>query len=397
MPADQMPSARHAASVVAILMVLAGGAALAYARWTAPIAEGDRAVADGQLDRALAAYARAVTPRPLRRRDRKGRSIARNRGAAFLVRLRVLREGRRGAAAGGEARLDHARRGRASARRRVGAGQLGHEVRFRARRAPRRRAAQAAEDPAEPADAAAAPTTQSRRATGQARRMRLLRPDLINWWLAVPVLVAFWAIGVAYARAMRRRSPVAPRFAPLSRRSTPTRAAAILVCGVAAAAGLVFAVVRPQALLAARTPEYERQDVVFLLDRSASMRAHDVEPSRSRRATAELRNFLRSKPDTIDRIGLIGFADAAVVLSYLTSDIDSLAFYLDWIDEDPTTLLGTNLGAALRSARDVAQKDDRPTRKLFVLISDGEDYGAELDAALAAFREEDRRVHTIGI
>ena len=59
MPADQMPSARHAASVVAILMVLAGGAALAYARWTAPIAEGDRAVADGQLDRALAAYARA--------------------------------------------------------------------------------------------------------------------------------------------------------------------------------------------------------------------------------------------------------------------------------------------------------------------------------------------------
>ena len=227
--------------------------------------------------------------------------------------------------------------------------------------------------------------------------MRLLRPDLINWSLAVPVLVAFWAIGVAYARAMRRRSPVAPRFAPLSRRSTPTRAAAILVCGVAAAAGLVFAVVRPQALLAARTPEYERQDVVFLLDRSASMRAHDVEPSRSRRATAELRNFLRSKPDTIDRIGLVGFADAAVVLSYLTSDIDSLAFYLDWIDEDPTTLLGTNLGAALRSARDVAQKDDRPTRKLFVLISDGEDYGAELDAALAAFREEDRRVHTIGI
>src|SRR5437763_13865891 len=59
MPADQMPSARHAASVVAILMVLAGGAALAYARWSAPIAEGDRAIADGQFDRALAAYARA--------------------------------------------------------------------------------------------------------------------------------------------------------------------------------------------------------------------------------------------------------------------------------------------------------------------------------------------------
>src|SRR5712692_9637782 len=41
------------------LMLLAGGAALAYARWTVPIAEGDRALADGQLDRALAAFSRA--------------------------------------------------------------------------------------------------------------------------------------------------------------------------------------------------------------------------------------------------------------------------------------------------------------------------------------------------
>jgi len=227
--------------------------------------------------------------------------------------------------------------------------------------------------------------------------MRLLRPDLINWSLAVPMLVAFWALGVGYVRATRRRSPIAARFAPLSRRSTPARSAAVVVCGVVASAGLVFAVVRPQALLAARVPDYERQDVVFVLDRSASMRAHDIQPSRFLRATAELRSFLRTKPDTIDRIGLVGFADASVVLSYLTGDIDSLAFYLDWIDEDPTALLGTNVGAALRSAREVAQRDDRQTRKLFFLISDGEDYGAELEAALSTFRADDRRVHCIGI
>jgi Ca-activated chloride channel homolog len=227
--------------------------------------------------------------------------------------------------------------------------------------------------------------------------MRLLRPDLIDWSLAVPLLIALWALGVAYARAMRRRSPTAARFAPLSRRSTPARAAAVIICGVIASAGLVFALLRPQALLAARVPDYERQDIIFLLDRSASMRAHDVEPSRFLRATAEVRTFLRNKPDTIDRVGLVGFADASVVLSYLTSDIDSVMFYLDWIDEDPTTLLGTNIGTALRSARDVAQKDDRDTRKLFVLISDGEDYGTELDTALATYREEHRRVHSIGI
>jgi Ca-activated chloride channel homolog len=227
--------------------------------------------------------------------------------------------------------------------------------------------------------------------------MKLLRPEYIDWALAVPVLVAFWALGIAYIRSVRRRSPTADRFAFLSRRSTAGRWFGALLCAVAAAAGLVFALVRPQVLLAAREPDYERQDVIFVLDRSASMHAHDVAPSRFRRATAEIRNFLRNKPDTIDRVGLVGFADASVVLSYLTADVDSVMFYLDWIDEDPTALLGTNIGAALRSARDVAQKDDRQTTKLFLVISDGEDYGSELESALAVFRGERRRVHCIGI
>ena len=59
MPPDPMPTAKAAASVATILVLLAGGALLAYARWSRPIAEGDRAIADGELDRALAAYARA--------------------------------------------------------------------------------------------------------------------------------------------------------------------------------------------------------------------------------------------------------------------------------------------------------------------------------------------------
>lgn len=47
------------ASGATVLVLLAGGAALTYARWTGPVADGDRAIADGQLERALAAYAHA--------------------------------------------------------------------------------------------------------------------------------------------------------------------------------------------------------------------------------------------------------------------------------------------------------------------------------------------------
>ncbi|HEV2986354.1 MAG TPA: VWA domain-containing protein [Vicinamibacterales bacterium] len=227
--------------------------------------------------------------------------------------------------------------------------------------------------------------------------MRFLRPDLIGWWLAVPAVVALWALGRAYVRAVRRRSPVADRFAALSRRSTPLGSAGVLIFAVAAVAGLVFALMRPQALLTERVPEYERQDVIFVLDRSASMRAHDIAPSRFLRATLEIRTFLREKPAAIDRVGLVGFADASVVLSYLTSDVDSLMFYLDWIDQDPSAFFGTNIGAGLKSAREVAEKDDRATRKLFLLMSDGEDYGNDLQNALSTFRAEGRRVYCIGI
>ena len=230
--------------------------------------------------------------------------------------------------------------------------------------------------------------------------MRFLRPDLIRWWLLIPVLVASWAIHWHATRAFRRRTPIAARFAALSRRSTWRRDAGVLSVAIVTAAALVFALMRPQVILARRVADYERQDLIVMLDRSVSMRARDVTPSRFSRATLELRNFLRQKPEGIDRIGLVGFADSAVVLSYLTGDVESVLFYLDWLDEDPresSVMFGTNLGAALKSARDVASKDDRPSRKRFLIVSDGEDYGTELREALETFRAEGLRVDCIGI
>jgi Ca-activated chloride channel homolog len=227
--------------------------------------------------------------------------------------------------------------------------------------------------------------------------MRFLRPDLASWFLVVPVVVACWLIQYGYATAMRRRSAAEARFAPLSRRSTWKRSAALCLASVVASGAAAFALVRPQVSVTTRLPEYERQDLIIVLDRSASMRAHDIMPSRFARATAEIRTFLRQKPDVIDRVGMIGFADAAVVLSYPTSDLNNLLFYLDWIDSESTPLFGTNIGAALGSARAMIKKDDRPTRKTVVVMSDGEDFGAELQSAIAAFRADGVRIHCIGI
>jgi Ca-activated chloride channel family protein len=227
--------------------------------------------------------------------------------------------------------------------------------------------------------------------------MRFLRPDLFQWWLVAPALVAAWAVHWRITRAFRRRARADRRFVALSRRSTWRREAVVLAASLAASAAIVLALMRPQVLRAEQVPEYERQDLIVILDRSISMRARDIVPSRFVRATQELRPFLVQKPEGIDRVGLVGFADSSVILSYLTSDVESLMFYLDRIDDDPAVLFGTNIGAALKSAMDVAKKDDRQTRKRFLLLSDGEDNGTELNAALNALRAGGYRVDCIGI
>lgn len=227
--------------------------------------------------------------------------------------------------------------------------------------------------------------------------MRFLRPEYASWWQILPVIAAVCAVRILYLRVQRAKTPVQPRFRPLSRRSSWVRDAAVVILALTAAAALAFALVRPQAPLTTRLPQYEREDLVIMLDRSASMRAHDVMPSRFSRATDEIRYFIQNKPENIDRVGLVGFAGSSVILSYLTEDLDTVAFYLDWIERDPQTLLGTDIGAALKNAREIVAKDNRKTRKIFVVLSDGEDYGNELAHEIAVFRQGGQHVNSIGI
>ena len=227
--------------------------------------------------------------------------------------------------------------------------------------------------------------------------LRFLRPEFAIWWQLLPVLLACCTIQVLYLAYVRRRMRIAPRFARLSRRAGWVRVGAASLAAMVMGGCIVFALARPQASLTERSPEYERQDLVLILDRSASMRAHDIVPSRFSRAVAEIKNFLEHKPESIDRVGLVGFAGGSLVLSYLTNDLNTVAFFLDWVDQDPQTLLGTNIGAALKNATEVATKDDRKTRKIFLLISDGEDYGADLERQVAQYRAAGLHIHCIGI
>jgi Ca-activated chloride channel family protein len=227
--------------------------------------------------------------------------------------------------------------------------------------------------------------------------MRFEHPEMALWLLALPAIGLFWIGNLAYRRHSRRREGVQRRFASISRRSGYGRDFAVLVLACAAVSQLVGAAARPQLLVELHEAEFEKQDLVLILDRSVSMRARDVAPSRAERALTELKAFLKTKPEEIDRIGLVGFAGSPLILSYLTRDIDSLRFYLDWMGEDPAVFYGTDIGAAITSALEVVARDKQPSRKLFLVVSDGDDDGTTLNAAVSQAKRLGIRVHTIGI
>jgi Ca-activated chloride channel homolog len=171
-------------------------------------------------------------------------------------------------------------------------------------------------------------------------------------------------------------------------------------------AALIAAVAQPRVQRDARRPVKRRQDVVFLLDASPSMRARDVHPSRIERAKEEIRHFVADRGDLVDRIGLVTFAGSSVITSYLTAELDDVAFYLDFMEVVPSVSYGTNFGAALTGGlalvskeAEAAKKEGREdtSQKVFFLLSDGEDFGLELEQAIRQTVAAAIPVYAVGI
>lgn len=227
--------------------------------------------------------------------------------------------------------------------------------------------------------------------------MRFLRPEAASWLLMVPLALCVWYLHVFAKRRFRRELTEHDHLPPLSRMSGWLRDITALTAAVLAIGLLVAAMCRPQLLLQLRIPEYEKEDLILVLDRSISMRAQDVKPTRFARAVLEIKNFLATKPDTLDRVALVGFAGTSLVLTPLTRDMNNLFFYLDWIEQDTEPRFGTDIGNALANAREVIRKDTRDTRKVLLVVSDGDDQGEELARQLSELRAENIPVYTIGI
>lgn len=134
-------------------------------------------------------------------------------------------------------------------------------------------------------------------------------------------------------------------------------------------------------------------DVYILLDVSKSMLAEDIKPSRLEKAKYEISKLIQRLKG--DRIGLIVFAGEAYVQIPLTSDYSAANLFLNAVDVNSVPQPGTAIGPAIELALKSFKYDDG-TKKVIVIITDGEDHQGNLESVLDEANSKDVAIYAIG-
>lgn len=137
------------------------------------------------------------------------------------------------------------------------------------------------------------------------------------------------------------------------------------------------------------------RDVAFVLDASRSMLAEDVAPNRLERAKSAIADCLQTM--TGDRVGLVVFAGAADVECPLTVDYDCFRKILRNCDQRSVSRGGSMLATGMHAVVEKLFAESEPGYQDVVLITDGEDHGSQIDAAIADLENAGARLIVVGI
>ena len=141
------------------------------------------------------------------------------------------------------------------------------------------------------------------------------------------------------------------------------------------------------------------KDIFIAVDLSKSMNAYDVQPSRLEKVKFELKKMVNAFSS--DRVGLIIFGNEAFIQSPLTFDGSALQLFVETLHTGLIPYGGTELAAPLRLALDKLKnegtQEGKPSSRLVILISDGEDFGEEAQALANEYKKEGIRLFTLGV
>lgn len=157
---------------------------------------------------------------------------------------------------------------------------------------------------------------------------------------------------------------------------------------------LIVALAGPQ--VGTRIMEIKREgtDIAIIVDFSHSMLAEDVAPNRLERARHEIRRFLSKLRG--DRVALVPFAGASFIQVPLTLDYGSVHSLLDVLDPDIMPHYGSNIGEAIKIARNAFVEESKAQR-VMLIISDGEEHTPKAIEEAKQAAKEGIIIFTIGM
>lgn len=161
---------------------------------------------------------------------------------------------------------------------------------------------------------------------------------------------------------------------------------------------LGVALLGPAYGLTARPVRTTGKDVWLLVDLSRSMDAPDIAPTRLQKAKAELATLISRFQ--ADRIGLIVFAAEAYVQCPLTYDQGALQLFLSTLQTSLLPAGPTDLTPPLELALSRLNKltpTATPRATALVVVSDGEDFGENLEPTLRVLARSGVRLFALGV
>lgn len=223
-------------------------------------------------------------------------------------------------------------------------------------------------------------------------------PHMLYLLLLIPAIAGLYA----YSRYSRRKRLA--RFgkpavlAPLMPEASRYTPGLKLVLQLLALAALVIVIARPRAGAKQEVSEVQGIEVMICLDVSNSMLASSTDDprgvSRLQRAKLVLEKLFSQLKN--DKVGLIVFAGDAYTQLPITSDFTSAKMFLSSISTEMVPTQGTAIGAAIEMAM-TSFTPDSDMQKAIIVITDGENFEDEPEAAAEEAARQGIQVDVIGL
>lgn len=144
-----------------------------------------------------------------------------------------------------------------------------------------------------------------------------------------------------------------------------------------------------------QTIKQEGRDILVCFDISRSMLAQDCKPDRLTFAKNKIKQLLTLL--SCERLGLLLFAESALVQCPLTNDHAAFLMFLDFIDAQTVSGGSTHIAQAIKKGIQIYQGLPSKKTKLLLICTDGEDFSPNLSQLRQQAQQEGIVIITFGI